>query len=142
MTPDWPPRVPHPRAGTRRFVFAQPPQHLVECQFVEIERPHSDQQLVQHHSQRVHVGARVHVRSGRAGLLGTHVGRRPQNRSRLREQGFGGQRLRNGLGYAEVDDTRHRLAVHFAHQNVGWLQIAMDDGFLVRMLYALADLNE
>src|ERR1019366_10820574 len=64
------------------------------------------------------------------------------DRARQREQGRGGQRLRNGFGYAKVDYARHRVAVHFTHQNVGWLQIAMDDGFLVRMLYALADLNE
>ena len=44
----------------------------------------------------------------------------PHNRSRLREQGFGGQRLRRGPGQAEINNPRHGLPVHFAYQNVGW----------------------
>jgi hypothetical protein len=52
-------------------------------------------------------------------------------------------RLRRGrLGQPEVDDPRHGFAVHFHHQNVCRFQIAMDDGFLVRVLHAFADLDE
>ena len=51
--------------------------------------------------------------------------------------------LRRGrLRQPEVDDPRHRLAVHFHHQNVGRLQIAMDDRLLVRVLHAFAGLDE
>ena len=46
------------------------------------------------------------------------------------------------LGQSEVDDARHRLAIHLNHQNVCRLQIAMDDGLLVRVLHAFAGLNE
>jgi len=56
------------------------------------------------------------------------------NRSGPREQGFGRQPLRGGLGQAKIYDPRQRLPVHFAYQNIGWFQIAMDDGFLVGML--------
>src|ERR1035438_5301336 len=46
------------------------------------------------------------------------------------------------LGQPKVDDPRHGFAVHFSDQNIGGLQIAMDDGVLVRVLHALAGLNE
>ena len=49
---------------------------------------------------------------------------------------------RRRLGESEVDDPRHRLAVHLDDQNVGGLEVTMDDGFLVRVLHALAGLDE
>ena len=42
----------------------------------------------------------------------------------------------------EVDDPRHRLAVHLDDQDVRRLQIAMDDRLLVRMLNAIARQDE
>ena len=62
--------------------------------------------------------------------------------SQLREQARARDLRRGRLGQPEVDDPRHRLAVHFHHQNVCRFQIAMDDGFLVRVLHAFAGLNE
>jgi hypothetical protein len=43
---------------------------------------------------------------------------------------------------AEVDDPRGRFAVHLDDQNVGGLEITMDDRFLVRVLHALAGLDK
>jgi hypothetical protein len=34
------------------------------------------------------------------------------------------------------------VAVNFHHQNIRWLQIAMDDGFLMCVLHAIACLDE
>jgi hypothetical protein len=47
--------------------------------------------------------------------------------------------LRGRFGHAKVDNARRRFPVDLTHQNVGRLQIAVQDGFLVRMLYAIAD---
>src|SRR5262245_17297372 len=46
------------------------------------------------------------------------------------------------LGDAKVDDLRYRLAVVQGDQNVGRLQIAMDNALLMGMLYRLADRQE
>ena len=48
----------------------------------------------------------------------------------------------DGLGESKVDDSWRRPSVHLDHQNVRRLQIAMDDGFLMSVLHALARLNE
>ena len=47
-----------------------------------------------------------------------------------------------GLGDAEVDDARTWLAIDFNDEDVGGLEIAMNDGFLVGVLDGFTDLNE
>src|SRR6516162_875525 len=55
----------------------------------------------------------------------------------------GGGRVGPGrLGHAEVDDLGHRLAVVQANQDVGGLEVAVDDALLVRVLHRLADRHE
>src|SRR5580704_15335940 len=49
---------------------------------------------------------------------------------------------RGPLGQPEVDNARHRSAVHFHHQDVCRFQIAMHDRLLVRVLHAFAGLDE
>jgi hypothetical protein len=46
------------------------------------------------------------------------------------------------LGNAKVDDLGNRPSVLERHQDVGGLQVAVDDPLLVRVLDSLADLNE
>ena len=46
------------------------------------------------------------------------------------------------LGHAEVDHLGHRLAVVQRDQDVGRLDVAMDDAFLMGVLHGLADRNE
>jgi hypothetical protein len=46
------------------------------------------------------------------------------------------------LATPKIDDARHRLAIDFGNQDVRRLQIAMDNGLLVRVLHALAHLHE
>lgn len=53
---------------------------------------------------------------------------------------MGGKLVGDGFGHAEIDDLGHRLATHVGHQNVGWLEIAVNDRLLVGMLHAFANL--
>ena len=50
--------------------------------------------------------------------------------------------LAGRLGDAEVDDLGHRHAVVEADQDVGGLQVAVDDALLVGVLHRVADRNE
>ena len=52
------------------------------------------------------------------------------------------RRCAGGLGHAEVDDLGHRGAVDDRHQDVGGLQVAMDDPLLVGVLHGPADQDE
>ena len=63
----------------------------------------------------------------------------PINCVELGEQRLLGQPLLRGLGDAEVDHLRHRLAVVERDQDVGRLDVAVDDALLVRVLDRLAD---
>ena len=47
-----------------------------------------------------------------------------------------------GLGQPEVDHFGHGLAIVRFDQDVGWLQVAVDDPFLVCVLHGRADLAE
>jgi hypothetical protein len=51
-------------------------------------------------------------------------------------------RVGRGLRHAEVDDLRRRPSVHLGDEQVRWLQVAVDDGLVVRVLHSLADLAE
>ena len=58
------------------------------------------------------------------------------------EQRLLGQLLPGRLGHAEVDDLRHRLAVVQGDQDVGRLEVAVDDALLMGVLHRLADGDE
>jgi hypothetical protein len=49
---------------------------------------------------------------------------------------------RRRLGDAEVDDPRRRLPVRLGHEDVGRLEVAVDDAAQVRVLHAVADLRK
>ena len=51
-------------------------------------------------------------------------------------------RCSRGFGDAEVDDLGHRHAVVQGDQDVGGLDVAVDDALLMRVLDGLADLDE
>ena len=53
-----------------------------------------------------------------------------------------GQRLRHRLGDPKVDDARDRPIVRRRHQDVRRFQVPVDDAFLMRVLNAVAQLNE
>ena len=128
--------------GSRRILFAQAAQYFVESQLAEVEGQLTDEQFVEDGAERVDVAAGVDVVAGGAGLLRAHVARRAQHHADPGEHRFRVQALRDSFGYAEVDDAGHGLAVDFGDQDVGGLEVTVDDGFLVSVLYAFADFDE
>jgi hypothetical protein len=64
----------------------------------------------------------------------------PTKWPRLGEDGCSVEPLAPGrLGDAEVDDLGHRLAVLLGDEDVGRLEVAVDDALLVGVLHRLAD---
>ena len=51
-------------------------------------------------------------------------------------------RCSRGFGDAEIDHLRHRHAVVERDQDVGGLDVAMNDALLMRVLNGVADLDE
>ena len=98
------------------------------------------QQLVEKNAQRVDVGARVDDSAGH--LLRRGVGRRADEASCSRLQSAVGQWVRDRLGEPEVEDPRLRPAVLARDEDVGWLEVAMEDALLVCVLHPGADLDE
>ena len=130
------------RTGPWHILFAQPAQHLFVGQLLQIKWQRAHQHLIEHHAQRVHIGAGIDILATRVGLLRAHVFERAQYCAHARKYAAICEPLRSSLGQTEVDDPGHRLAIHVAHQNVRRLQVAMDDGLLVRVLHSFADLDE
>ena len=60
----------------------------------------------------------------------------------LREEGLVGQLTVRRLGDAKVDHLRDRTIVVHCDEHVAWLEIAVDDSFLVGMLHRVAHLDE
>ena len=48
----------------------------------------------------------------------------------------------NGFGDTEIDDFGRRFSVQASHEDIGGLQVTVDDSFLVRVLNRVAKLNE
>ena len=131
--------------GFRRLGLADDPLHLRVAglaQRVPGEGRHARQQLVEQHAQRVDVRPRVDVQAAHLGLLGAHVLRRADHLGVAGEERLLGEPLVGGLGDAEVDDLGHGLAVVQRDQDVGRLDVAVDDSLLVGVLDGVADLDE
>jgi hypothetical protein len=58
----------------------------------------------------------------------------PINHPGLGEYRLFGELLFGSLGQTEVDDLRYRRPIALHHQDVGRLQVAVNDAFLVRVL--------
>jgi hypothetical protein len=133
------------RAGARWVHVADDALDLVvpaAAQRLGIERQRAAEQLVQHDAQGVHVRAGVDVQHRPLRLLRRHVLRRADELARLRKQRPLRQALADGLGDTEVDDLHERLVVDERHEDVGRLEVAVDDGLLVGVLHRIAGLNE
>src|SRR5262249_6197292 len=100
------------------------------------------QELVKQDAQGIDVAARVDAPGTDVRLFGAHVLRRAHDRTDQRFGGLVGQRLLDRLGDAEVDDLRERLALVPRDQDVGRLDVAVDDALLVGVLDRLADRHE
>ena len=89
------------------------------------EGQHARQQLVENDAEAVDVAAAVDLVGLAPGLLGTHVGRRPQKLAVHRQGALAGI----PGGQAEVGDAGLALRVD---QEIGWFQVAVDHPALVR----------
>ncbi len=99
------------------------PQHLHDDFLASLpaEGRTAGERLVEHDSERVDVGAPVRVLRAPS-LLGAHVGGRP------RHLACGQDVPHRAFGQAEVGDVGLVLPVH---QDVGGLEVAVDEAFLV-----------
>src|SRR5271154_3304164 len=133
------------RAGAWGVLFPQLPQHFIErflLPLLGIEWERTGQQLVEHHAERVNVGTRVQVMNARIGLLRAHVSRRSDEATRLCEYSLAGRLRPDHFRQTEINDPGRGFAIHFDHQDIGRLQVAVDDGLLVRVQHAVADFYE
>ncbi len=132
-------------AGTERLLLADLLQHGFHSrftQFLRAERQRTHQQLVQNHAQRIHIRAGVNVALVAVGLLRAHVVGRAHHPSHFGEHRDLGKPLPYGLGQPEVDDLGYGLFIHLFDQDIGWLQVAVDDGLLMGVLNPFTDLHE
>jgi hypothetical protein len=139
------PRVVRPQARPRRVRLADVPQQLdvvASGQRLGGERQRVREQLVQDDAQRVDVGARVHVVRDEVGLLRAHVLEGADDLALLGERRARRVPLVQRARDAEVDDLRLRQAVAFGDEDVRRLEVAVDEALVVRVLHALADLEE
>jgi hypothetical protein len=102
--------------------------------------PH--QQLKKHHSQGVDVGPGIHIQLRHLGLLGTHVLRRSDHLPHPGHECPIGELTAQGLGDAEVDDLHHRLVFLYRYQDVGRLQVPVDDALLMGVLNGVTHVSE
>ena len=133
------------RTRPQRLHFANHTPHFVEprCpQDLFVERGRAGQQFVQQDSERIDVAPRVHVQAAQLRLLGRHVQGRADHLPVGREQRPVGQLLVQGFRDAEIDHFHDGLVVVQRDHDVGRLEIAMDDPFLVRVLHRPADIDK
>jgi len=138
-------RAREPHAGPRRLLLLDQPHQLAQrslAQPLPLQRRRAGQQLIKQHPERVNVAPRVHPEGVHLRLLGAHVLEGADQGAELGEQGSLGQSLLDGLGHAEVDHLGHRSVVVHRDEHVRWLDIAVDDPLLVRVLDRLADRHD
>ncbi len=98
--------------------------------------------FVQHRAQRIDVAPCVHT-AHVFDLLRRHVMRRAEHEIRLGGEGHGLDASRcERLGDAEVDDLGHRTAIHLSDEDVGGLEVAMNDAFLMGVLHGTAHFSK
>jgi hypothetical protein len=107
---------------------------LLDPRILGIPRNRSYQKLIEHHSKGVNIAARININAAGISLLRAHICGRAHGLPMESYQRHFCQRLSERLGDTEIDDLRYGLSIMGRDQNVGWLQIPMDDSFLVCML--------
>ena len=104
---------------------------------VPVERGPPDEDLVEHHGQRVDVGAPVDRRA--LELLGRHVGQRAQRGARLGERAPARRALAEPHD-AEVDEVHEVPSVRRGHQDVARLDVAVDEVVRVGVVEGVREL--
>ena len=126
-------------ARTRRLLFVHLPQNFMKrfaLPLLCIQGQHSREQFVEHHAERIDVASGIYIGRNGIHLLRTHVSGRAHQPPGTRHQRPALRLLGDRFGQSEVDNARHRLAIHFNHQNVRGFQVAMNNCFLMRVLHA------
>ena len=111
-----------------------------EC--FRFKRQGASQQFIQNHAQRVNVRACIDILFFLVGLFGAHVFWGSNELPLLSEHGFFRQRHTDGLGHPKIDYLGDRLAVLRGDNNIGGLDVPMDDPFLMGMLHSFTDLDK
>ena len=93
------------------------------------------EQLVENHTQRIHVAARIQRKWIALHLLRAHVCQRPDNHADVCLP----RRLRVGIGETGYTEIQNLRLARFIHENVGRLQVTMDQAALMGMLHRIAD---
>jgi hypothetical protein len=96
-------------AAPPRAVDAATPRADGFSHCLRLERLQTRQQHIEHHTKRVHVGARVNIVALKINLLRTHVPGGTDELSQLSKQSLVGEPdfLRGRLGESKVDNSRH-----------------------------------
>ena len=106
-----------------------------------VDAPQPRQQFVQdsHRANRCSPRASMSTPPKTPPAPATYVLEGAHDRPELRGHRFIGKLPRCGLGHAEVDDLGHSSAVDDRDENIGGLEIAVDDALVMRVLHRLAD---
>ena len=106
----------------------------------EVERKTAGQDFVCDHAERIDIGTRIYLRRVAGGLLGRHVGNCPDDLADI------GLECRDrDIGFGELCDAEVKylglsaqlgliINTELRDENIGGLEIAMDDAVLVRVL--------
>ena len=123
------------RAQPRRLLLQDQPGRLGQGPVLQLVRQPAGQQLEEDHPQGVHVGALVDGGGVGGHLLGAHVAGRAEQLAGLGQAGRGQQVGVGGAGHAEVE---HLRLAGLVHQDVGGLEVAVDDALVVGVLHRVA----
>ena len=133
------------RARADRLLLPDRLDHRVQSlrhQFLGVEGGAAGQQLVEQHPQAIDVAARINVQPAHLRLLRAHVGRRAHELVQLRVNRRIRQAAFGGFGNAEINHLGHGHAVEERDEDVGRLDVPMDNPLLVGVLDGLADVDE
>ena len=124
------------RAEPRRVLLQDQPGGLGQRPVLQPIRQAVGHQLEQDHPQGVHIGPPVDGGGVAGQLLGAHVVGRPEELAGEGQAGQGQQVGIGGAGHAEVEDLR---LTGLLHEDVGGLEVAVDDAPVVGVLHGVAD---
>ena len=133
------------RARSSGILLADDFADVVDAAFAQrlsVKRQRPGQQFIKHHSQRINISACVDVLSTHLGLLGTHILRRADKLALFGVEGPVRQRLRDGLGNPEINNLQDRLFTLHRDQNVGRLNVTVNDALLMGVLHAFTCLQK
>ena len=126
-----------PSAWAHGFLFAYHATHLIEAghqQLFTIEGGPTDQQFVEQHAQAVDVAARVNVEPAHFRLLGANISWRADELLEMRIDRLIREDTLHRLGNPKINHLGHRLTIVHRDEDIGWLDVAMNDSLLMSML--------